>query len=127
MRAHRCRTCKNPFQAKPKQEAVIPTRVAPIGKRVRRYETVDWHTLVAGDRIKVYTRSGPYYVGDDGARHFTTGGGVFRVLTLDTLGINVRSEGKKATGFQFLYMGPHRRSLTANWFRYKHRFKKVRT
>ncbi len=127
VRAHRCKSCANPFPVRVVQELLPVAKVVPIGKRVRRYSKVDWLELKAGDRIKVATRSGPYRIDEDENKHYMTGGGVFRVLSLDKNGINVRGEGKKSCGFQFIYMGAHKRSpLARNLFRQKHKLRLIR-
>ena len=113
-RAHKCKSCANPFPIKVVQELLPVAKIVPIGKRVARYKTVDWKDLRTGDRIKVAARSGPYYEDEAGNRRYLTGGGVFSVISLDKRGINVRGEGKKSCGFQFIYMGKTRPSPLAN-------------
>lgn len=128
VRAHRCKSCSNPFPVRVVQEVLPVAKIVPIGKRVRRYSAVEWTQLRAGDRIKVHSRSGPYWIDDEGNKHHMTGGGVFRVLSLDINGINVRGEGKKSCGFQYIYMGKHKKSpLARNLFRQKHKLRLIRT
>jgi len=128
VRAHRCKHCQNPFPVRVVQELLPVAKIVPIGKRVRRYSKVEWTELRAGDRIKVAARSGPYYEDTEGNKRYLTGGGVFRVLSLDKRGINVRGEGKKSCGFQFIYMGKTRQSpLAKSLVRQKHKIRLIRT
>ena len=133
VRSLKCKSCGQPFQRRLHKPDIVegPSKyLAPLSegprRRIARYKSVDWRTLVSGDKIKVSGRSGPYYIGDDGERHYTTVGGIYKVESLDKLGINCRGEGK-ICGHQFIYMGPHIKSpLSNNLYRDKHKFRKVR-
>lgn len=127
VRAHRCKHCQNAFPIVAKPETIHIVPVVPIGKRVRRFNKVEWTDLRTGDRIKVHSRSGPYWIDDNDVKHYMTGGGVFRVLSLDKEGVNVRGEGKKSCGFQFIYMGKHKHSpIAPGLFRQKHKLRLIR-
>lgn len=129
VRTKKCAHCGQIFQSAPKL-AEVSKFLAPLsqeitGKRKRRFKTVDWKTLVPGDMIRVVGNSGPYFVLEDGQYQYTTDRGVYRVVKLDNMGINVQGVGKLC-GFHHLYMGPHVKSpLIDNLYRDKHRFKKV--
>ena len=132
VRSLKCKSCGQPFPRRlHKIEDVGPSKyLAPLSegvkKRTARFKTISWRDLLPGDKIKVSGRSGPYYMGDDGERHYTTTGGYYIVVSLDNMGINCRGMGK-ICGHQFIYMGPHIKSpLSNNLYRDKHKFRKVR-
>jgi len=129
VRTKRCPHCKQAFHEAPKI-AEVAKYLAPLseqvtGRRKRRFKTVDWKSLLPGDMIRVIGGSGPYFVLEDGQNQYTTERGVYRVISLDKMGINAQGVGKLC-GFHHLYMGPHIKSpLIDNLYRDKIRFKKV--
>jgi hypothetical protein len=117
-RAHSCKHCN--FEFVP---ASITKKNKFRTKKAKKFEDVDWTTLVAGDRIKVIGRSGNYYVNEMGERSYMSDPGVYTVKSKDAKGLVVYSTNG---GYGYIYMGPEEQSdLIDNMYRSPHKIVKV--
>lgn len=117
-RAHTCKHCNHEFVP-----ASITKKNKFKTKRPKKYEDVDWTTLVAGDTIKVIGRSGNYYINDMGERMYLTDAGIYTIFKLDTNGMVVYS---RDGGYGYIYMGEEKQSdLIDNMYRSPHKIVKV--
>lgn len=117
-RAHSCKHCNHEFVP-----ASITKKNKFRTKKAKKFEDVDWTTLVAGDRIKVIGRSGNYYVNEMGERSYMSDPGVYTVKSKDTKGLVVYSTNG---GYGYIYMGPEVQSdLIDNMYRSPHKIVKV--
>ena len=76
----------------------------------------EWTTLEAGDCIRVLSRSGDYYIKQNGDKYHWTKAGKYRVkdITIDSSGNNtgiaVYGLTNRNSGYHWLYMGPEKQS-----------------
>ena len=98
VRAYHCKECEHPFKMKKKSKS-------RKGIRVR-----DWKTLEKGDYIRVVGRSGSYYTRENGEKMYFTNAGIYKYQGRDGLGLTVTGTGRQNHGYEYLYMGPVRKS-----------------
>ena len=116
-RSHVCKHCNTEFKA----GAIAKNKPLNVKKQKRFEEISDWRSLERGDRIKVFARSGNYYVNKDGERQYLTDAGVYTVQDKDDCGLNVFSE-----GYGYIYMGPEVASqIIPNMYRSPHKIVKA--
>lgn len=119
-RSHSCKHCNHEFVSGATSKNKKPKRV----KKQKKLEYVEnWKDLNNGDRIKVFGRSGNYYVGDNGDKQYLTDAGIYIVKSQDSKGLVVYgNEG----GFGYIYMGPEEQSqYIPNMYRAPHKIAKV--
>lgn len=88
----------------------------------------DWRSLQRGDFIKVFQGSGPYYVNSEGERCYLSVPGSYMVLETDDNGICCHGIGKRNSGMNYVYMGPHRKSpVFSSIYRSPHKIEKIKT
>ena len=103
-RAYTCKKCGHPFKMK---NGAIRYSKKPIE---------DWTTLETGDCIRVLSRSGDYYIKQNGDKYHWTKAGKYRVkdITIDSSGNNtgiaVYGLTNRNSGYHWLYMGPEKQS-----------------
>ena len=120
-RAYTCKKCGEPFKMK---NGAIRYGKKPIE---------DWTTLKEGDCIRVLSRSGDYYVKQNGDRYHWTKSGkyVVKELTFDEKsgnnGISVYGLTNRNSGYHWLYMGKERRETNSDiCFKAPHRVVRIK-
>ena len=112
-RAHTCKHCNNEF----KSGSVSKNKPGKIRKKKKFEEITDWKSLQCGDRIKVVSRSGNYFVNEAGEKQYLTDGGIYTVKDKDESGLIVYD-----CGYGYIYMGPETKSDTIpNMYRSPHK------
>lgn len=90
-----------------------------VRSKRKRQPVTDWSALERGMRVRVLGASGPYYMGEDGARSYMSDKGVYTVIDTDVHGIHTRNE---SGSYTYLYMGPETQSdLCHNLYRAPHK------
>ena len=103
-RSYNCKKCGQPFKMK---NGAIKYSKKPIK---------DWTSLEAGDCIRVLSRSGDYYIKQNGDKVHWTKSGKYRVkdVTIDedgnNNGISVYGLTNRNAGYHWLYMGKEKPS-----------------
>lgn len=118
-RAYVCKNCNTEFpigrQAKNKFKR----------KKVKKFEDIDWKSLVVGDRIKVIGRSGTYYINSEGDKMYMSDPGIYTIQDIKEDGLVVHS---RNGGFGYIYMGKEEVSeFIPNMYRCPHKILKVNT
>lgn len=117
-RAHICKNCNHEFVP-----ASITKKNKFKTKKPKKYEEIDWNTLVVGDVIKVIGRSGNYYINDMGEKMYMTDAGIYTIFKIDSNGLIVYS---RDGGYGYIYMGEEKQSdLIDNMYRSPHKIVKV--
>ena len=118
-RSHTCKHCSHEFHiSKNKNPEKIKKK-----KKLKKYQSIDWKTLVKGDKIKVVGRSGNYYVNSNGDKQYLTDSGIYTIYSHDDNGLVVYGTNN---GFGYIYMGLEQPSnLIPNMFRSPHKIYKV--
>jgi hypothetical protein len=115
-RAYACKSCGEAFSVK---AANSNTKVL----RKKKYMEINWHELEADDYIKVFGRSGNYYVNDMGEKSYMSHPGIYRIKNKDHQGLVVYSSNG---GYGYIYMGPEKQSdLIDNYYRSPHKIVKI--
>jgi hypothetical protein len=119
-RSHTCKHCNHEFVS----GATSKNKKVKRAKKQKKLEHIDnWQELSNGDRIKVFGRSGNYYIGENGDKQYLTDAGIYIVKSQDSKGLVVYgNEG----GFGYIYMGPEEQSTyIPNMYRAPHKIAKV--
>ena len=118
-RAYTCKHCNVQF----------PTAV--IGKnkfkrkKIKKFEDIDWTSLQVGDRIKVFGRSGTYYINSEGEKMYMSDPGIYTVKQVQDNGLVVHGQDN---GFGYIYMGKEEPSQEVpNMYRCPHKIVKLNT
>ena len=115
-RAYACKSCGEAFSVKATNSK---TKIV----RKKKYINIDWNELQADDYIKVFGRSGNYYVKDIGERSYMSHAGIYRIKAKDHQGLIVYSSNG---GYGYIYMGPEKQSdLIDNYYRSPHKIVKI--
>lgn len=117
-RAHVCKHCNTEFvSGGPKTKN--KTRI----KKQKKFESVDWKALNVGDRIKVFGRSGNYYINDAGEKLYMSDPGIYTVQKLEENGMVVYNGDRG--GYGYIYMGEETSSpYIDNMYRSPHKIMK---
>ncbi len=87
----------------------------------------DWKDLEKGDFIKVFQGTGPYYLNSEGERSYLSVPGSYMVLDTDENGIHCHGVGKRNSGMNYVYMGPHKKSpIFSSIYRNPHKIVKIK-
>tara|TARA_Y100001951_G_C11209033_1_gene221831 strand:+ start:353 stop:781 length:429 start_codon:yes stop_codon:yes gene_type:complete len=120
-RAYTCKKCGEPF--KMKNGAV----------RYSKKPMEDWTTLKAGDFIKVLSRSGDYYIKQNGDKYHWTRAGKYIVkdITINDAnhsdGISAYGLTNRNSGYHWLYMGQEKQSKdSASQFHSPHKIVRIK-
>ena len=114
VRAYHCKKCDTAFKMRKK----------PKGRR--GIIVKNWKELEVGEYVRVVGRSGTYYIKENGERIYFTGAGVYHIQQLSNDGIVVIGTGRRAHGYEYLYMGKEKQStLVDNMFNAPHKLYKV--
>lgn len=100
-----CKQCQSPFMSKSNGSSRTKAR-----RRRRKRFIKNWRSLSPGDVVRVVGGSGPFYESPDGMRHYLTDRGQYKVQSIDKNGIHVLGIAPRTSGYQFLYMGPLKKS-----------------
>ena len=117
-RAYVCKHCNTAFEIRNKKTGVVK-------KRIKRFENVDWATLEVGDKIRIFGRSGNYFVNSAGEKTYLSDPGIYTIFNKDDNGLIVNDKGG---AFGYIYMGeekPHHD--IPNMYRSPHKIVKVNT
>lgn len=118
-RSYVCKHCNNEFNP-----SVSKNKFKSVKKKNKKYSRVEWRSLVAGDRIKVFKGGGNYYMNDNGEKIYMSKPGVYTVQSIDSNGIVVYSS--KYGGFGYIYMEEETQSPSIeNYYRSPHKIAKV--
>jgi|DEB19_MinimDraft_3_1074340.scaffolds.fasta_scaffold110443_1 hypothetical protein len=91
----------------------------------RAQVVTNWNDLIPGDRVRVVSGNGTYYIDETGERQYLVDRGVYIVYNKTHNGLQVY--GENGGGYSFLYMGPEMRStLCDDLFRAPHKLIKLR-
>lgn len=123
VRSANCKKCGAAFSVKLK-EKVEKKKKRRKKNKPQVYVVHDWENLIKGQRIKVIGGSGPYFIDDQGMRHYYTDRGYYQVQGVDKQGIHTYNE--KYGGYQFLYMGVEKRGIAPNSFNAPHKIISLR-
>jgi hypothetical protein len=118
-RAYICKHCNTEFaigvQAKNKFKR----------KKVKKFIDIDWKSLSEGDKIKVFGRSGSYYINSEGEKMYMSDPGIYTVKEIKEDGLVVHGQNN---GFGYIYMGKEEPSLNIpNMYRCPHKIVKINT
>ena len=114
-RAFTCKHCGEGFEVRTKGSSIKK-------KRVKKLESIDWHDIDNGTRIKVMGRSGTYYINQAGERQYMSDPGIYTVVGKDSNGLRVYGK----SGYTYVYMGPEKKSpLMDNMYNAPHKIMKV--
>lgn len=114
VRAYHCKKCDSAFKMK------------KLPKGRRGIIVKNWKELEAGDYVRVVGRSGTYFIKENGERIYFTGAGVYHIQQVSRDGIVVIGTGRRAHGYEYLYMGKEKQStLVDNMFNAPHKLYKV--
>ena len=83
---------------------------AKARKRRKKRFIKKWRSLSPGDVVRVVGGSGPFYESSDGMRHYLTDRGKYEIESVDKNGLHVLGIAPRTSGYQFLYMGPLKKS-----------------
>ncbi len=112
-----CKKCQTLFKIKSSNYNPQKAR-----KQRKKRFIKDWRSLLPGDIVRVMGGSGPFYEDAEGLRHYLTDRGKYKIKSIDKNGIHVLGIAPRTSGFQFLYMGPLKKSpLCTSMYRDKHR------
>ncbi len=115
-RSYACKSCGEAFSVKAQNSN---TKVF----RRKKYIEVNWKELSTNDYIRVYGRSGNYYVNDMGERSYMSHPGIYMIKDKDHQGLIVYSSNG---GYGYIYMGPEKQSdLIDNYYRSPHKIVKI--
>lgn len=117
-RAHVCKHCNTEFKP-----GAVKTKNKVRIKKQKKLEPVDWKTLNTGDRIKVFGRSGNYYINDAGEKLYMSDPGIYTIQAIDDNGLIVYSGDRG--GYGYIYMGEEQQSpYIDNMYRSPHKVMK---
>lgn len=115
-RAYICKHCNTEFQIG------INAKNKFKRKRIKKFEDIDWQSIEKGTRIKVLSRSGTYYINQDGDKQYMSDPGIYTIVEKQHNGLLVHSK----EGYSFIYMGPEKKSpLMPNMYNAPHKIMKV--
>lgn len=118
-RAYICKHCNTEFAT------AVQGKNKFKKKKVKKFETVDWKSLSAGDKIKVIGRSGTYYINSEGDKMYMSDPGIYIIQRVDSKGLVVYG---KDGGFGYIYMGTEEPSKEVpNMYRSPHKIVKINT
>ena len=97
-------------------------------QRKSKTQTIhDWTELEKGDFIKVFQGTGSYYLNSEGDRVYLSVPGAYKVYSTDENGIHCYGVGKRNSGMNYVYMGPHMRSpVFSSIYRNPHKIVKIK-
>jgi len=112
-RSFNCKHCGYAFKNKKEQGGKITTSSHSLLANKNKID-LDWKELNKGDIIRVHGNAGPFYTSPSGEKTFMSYRGKFRVVSLDSDGINAHGVGLKSPGYVYIYMGQDKPSSVSS-------------